>query len=260
MPNFYQYIAFLKHRKKAKTLHGTHSPFVYQLLEEVIYRKGNYYNYDKVASLRSRLWRDKRVIDVVDLGAGSKKLGNQRRIDQIARLSVKNKKLGELIYRLSVHLQPQLTLELGTSLGVTTAYLSLANSNGKVITMEGDPSTRKIALENFQTLNLGNIQCILGNFDVELPKLLENLDQIDLAFLDGNHRKEPTLKYLKLLLPKLKNGSCVIIDDIYWSQEMTEAWEEIIHMPEFQVSIDFFHLGILFVRKEQRKENFIIKI
>lgn len=250
----------MKHQKNAKTLHGTHSPFVYHLLEEFIYRKGNYYNYDKVASLRSRLLRDKRVIEVMDLGAGSKKLGNQRRIDQIARLSVKNKKLGELIYRLGVYLQPELTLELGTSLGVTTSYLALANSKGKVITMEGDPATRKIALENFQSLNLTNIQCTPGNFDDELPKILENVDQIDLAFLDGNHRKEPTLTYLKLILPKLKNGSCVIIDDIYWSREMTEAWQEIIRMPEFQVSIDLFHLGILFIRKEQHKEHFIIKI
>jgi hypothetical protein len=40
---------------------------------------------------------------------------------------------------------------------------------------------------------------------------------------------------------------------------MTEAWEEIIKMTEFSVSIDLFHLGILFVRKEQKKEHFIIK-
>ena len=66
-------------------MHGTHSPFVYQLLEEVIYKKGSYYNYDKVANLRSKSLRDKRTIKVIDLGAGSKKLNHQRKINQIAR-------------------------------------------------------------------------------------------------------------------------------------------------------------------------------
>jgi predicted O-methyltransferase YrrM len=259
LPNFYQYTSFLKHRTKAKTMHGTHSPFVYQLLEEVIYKKGNYYNYDKVASLRSKLLRDTRTIKVIDLGAGSKKLNNHRKINQIAKVSVKNKKLGELIYRLAVNFQPTITLELGTSLGVTTSYLALANTNGNVISMEGDPETRKIALENFHSLNITNIKSIEGNFDTELPKLLDHLTEIDFAFLDGNHRKEPTLNYLRQILPKLKNGSCVIVDDIYWSREMTEAWEEVIKMPEFAVSIDLFHLGILFIRKEQKKEHFIIK-
>jgi predicted O-methyltransferase YrrM len=259
LPNFYQYTSFLKHRTKAKTMHGTHSPFVYQLLEEVIYKKGSYYNYDKVATLRSKLLRDKRTIKVIDLGAGSKKLNNHRKINQIARVSVKNKKLGELIYRLAVNFQPTISLELGTSLGVTTSYLALANTNGHVISLEGDPETRKIALENFHSLNITNIKCIEGNFDTELPKLVDHLTEIDFAFLDGNHRKEPTLNYLKQILPQLKNGSCVIVDDIYWSREMTEAWEEIIKMPEFTVSIDLFHLGILFIRKEQKKEHFIIK-
>jgi predicted O-methyltransferase YrrM len=259
LPNFYQYTSFLKHRVKAKTLHGTHSPFVYQLLEEVVYRKGNYYNYDKVAALRSQLLRDNRTIEVIDLGAGSKKLNSKRKINQIAKISVKNKKLGELIYRIAVHLQPNLTLELGTSLGVTTSYIALANTNGKVITLEGDPETRNIALTNFKSLNIQNTQSVLGNFDQQLPLLLEHIENIDLAFLDGNHRKNPTLNYLNLILPKLKNGSCVIVDDIYWSREMTEAWEEIVKMPEFTVSIDLFHLGILFIRKEQKKEHFIIK-
>jgi predicted O-methyltransferase YrrM len=259
LPNFYQYISFLKHQTKAKTLHGTHSPFVYQLLEEVIYKKGNYYNYDKVANLRRKLLRDKRTINVIDLGAGSKKLNNQRKINQIAKVSVKNKKWGELIYRLAVNFQPTISLELGTSLGVTTSYLALANTNGHVISLEGDPETRKIAMENFQSLNITNIKCIEGDFDTELSKLLTQLTEIDFAFLDGNHRKEPTLNYLNQILPKLKDGSCVIVDDIYWSREMTEAWQEIIKIPEFTVSIDLFHLGILFIRKKQKKEHFIIK-
>ncbi len=258
--NLYQSTAFLKHKATSKSRQGVHSPFVYKLVEEVFYLKGKFYNYDKVNGLRSRLLRDSTVIEVKDLGAGSKILGNKRSIKQIARVSVKNKKLGELIYRLAVHFHPEISIELGTSLGVTTSYLALANTKGQVYTIEGDPATRKKAIEGFQSLDLKNIHSIEGNFDEILPSLLEELPFVNLAFLDGNHRKDATLRYVDLLFPKMKNGSWMIIDDIYWSREMTAAWEEIVKNPAFTVTIDLFYFGLVFIREEQRKEHFKIRI
>lgn len=164
-----------------------------------------------------------------------------------------------MLYRLAVHIMPAVTLELGTSLGLTAAYFALANKKGKVYTVEGDPETRKIATENFNFMNIENVISLEGNFDTVLPDFCRNVEYIDLAYIDGNHRKEPTIRYVKEILPKLKNGSCLILDDIYWSKEMTEAWQEIISWPEFQVSIDLFEIGILFIRKEQEKQNFRIR-
>jgi len=245
---------------KAKNRHGVHSPFVYKLLDEVIYFKGHYYNYDKVNSIRTRMLRDNSILKITDLGAGSKKLGQARKVSAIARTSVKNKKLGELIYRLAVHQQAGTTLELGTSLGITTSYFALANTKSAVYTIEGDPKIRQIAIQNFHSLALTNVHSIEGNFDLILDELLNNIQEIGLAFIDGNHKKEPVLNYVNKILPKIQAGGLVIIDDIYWSREMTEAWEELIRIPEFTVSIDLYYFGILFVRPGQTKEHFFIKI
>ncbi len=259
MSNFYTISAYFKHRFRSKNRHGTHSPFVYKLLDEVFYLKGSYYNYEKINLIRNKMERDNRVLNIIDLGAGSKKLNNQRKVSDIAKTSVKKKKLAELIYRLVLHLKPVKIVELGTSLGITTSYLAIADAKNQVYTIEGDPSIRKIALENFKELNLRNIKSIEGNFDDILPELLNELEEVHFAFIDGNHRKKATLRYFNALLPKMPNGGFLVFDDIYWSKEMTEAWNEIINSEKVTVTIDLFYMGIAFIRKEQVKEHFSIR-
>ncbi|MGM0934905.1 MAG: O-methyltransferase [Bacteroidota bacterium] len=82
----------------------------------------------------------------------------------------------------------------------------------------------------------------------------------DLIYFDGHHTKEATLKYFKLLLPTAHNDSVFVFDDIHWSRGMEEAWEIIKKHPEVRVSIDTFHLGLIFFRKEQVKQDFIIRL
>lgn len=259
MSNFYTLSAYFKHQLRAKTRHGTHSPFVYKLLDEVFYLKGSYYDYEKINLIRSKMELDTRVLNIVDLGAGSKKLGNQRSVMDIAKTSVKKKKLAELLYRIVLNQKPKTTIEFGTSLGITTCYLALANPKSQVYTIEGDMSIRSVAMENFKALDLKNIRSILGNFDEILPELLNQLEEVNFAFIDGNHRKDATLRYFKQLLPKMSNGSFIIFDDIYWSREMTEAWNEIIQSNQLTVTIDLFYFGIAFIRQEQVKEHFTIR-
>ncbi|SFN32747.1 O-methyltransferase [Salegentibacter flavus] len=82
----------------------------------------------------------------------------------------------------------------------------------------------------------------------------------DLIYFDGHHTKEATLKYFELLLPSAHNDSVFVFDDIHWSRGMEEAWEIIKKHPEVRVSIDTFHLGMIFFRREQVKQDFIIRL
>ena len=102
-----------------------------------------------------------------------------------------------------------------------------------------------------------NIETIIGDFSVTLPKVLGN-KQFDLIYFDGNHQKDATIKYFKLSLPCAHNDSVFIFDDINWSVKMQEAWEEIKKHPQVSVTVDLFFWGLVFFRKEQEKENFII--
>ncbi len=252
--------SFLKHRLKAKSRHGVHSPFVYNLIDKVIYDFEPKKIYEPIEALRKELLNDNREISITDLGAGSLVNNNQKkRLSLLAKHALKPARLAQLIYRITNVLQPLSSIELGTCLGITTAYIAKANSANKLITVEGCPETAAVALENLNKLSIENVELKVGNFDVILPEILNELDRIDFAFIDGNHRKEATLNYFNLILPKVTENSVIIFDDIYWSEGMEDAWEQIKQHPHVTVSVDLFWIGLVFFKKNRAKENFKVK-
>ena len=127
------------------------------------------------------------------------------------------------------------------------------------ITIEGCSETSRIASQMFHKYKLSNIQLKVGLFEDILPDLVQECI-FDLIFIDGNHTKSATLKYFNLCLDAIHNNSVVILDDIHWSVEMEEAWEEIKKHAKVTVTIDTFQWGIVFFRKEQMKEHFTIRV
>lgn len=241
--------------------HGIHSPFVYDFVINVLNDKRKFYAFDKIEGLRTRLNNDQSIIEVEDFGAGSVKDNKKkRRVSDIAKMAAKPKKFGQLFFRIANYYQPQTIIELGTSLGLSSAYLASGNSGSSVITMEGAPAIAKKAKQNFQLLGFKNITQITGNFDDTLASTIATLEKVDLAFVDGNHRKQPTIDYFKILLSKTHEHSIIIFDDIHWSAEMEEAWNEIKNDDAVQYSIDLFFIGLVFFRKDfKKKQHFVIR-
>ena len=260
MNKLHTILNYLIYRLRSVNEHAIHSPFIFSLTKDVIYNKEAFYSYESIEHLRSQLIKSQELVKVLDLGAGSQKNNAQyRTISQIARNAAKPSKYAQLLFRLCDHFQPQTIIELGTSLGVSTAYLASANSKSWVHTIEGSPEIAQKAKQNFEQLGLKNIHQHTGNFDEVLPELLEQVPTPGLIFFDGNHRKEATLHYFELCLKKINNETIFIFDDIYWSKEMTEAWEEIKNHEAVTVTVDLFFIGIVFFRKEQKKQHFVIK-
>ena len=255
-----KYIRYYLHAANSKG-HGMHSPFVFEFIEQVLNNKNHYQPPQAIEHLRRELLRDKTVLEILDLGAGSRiNTSKKRRVQEVAATAVKPRKFGHFFYRLVKHYQPKVVLELGTSLGVTTAYLAAANPTARVITIEGSDAIYQTAQKNFRRLGLQNIQGLQGNFDTILPSVLEGVDRVDLAYIDGNHRYAPTMDYFHLLLPKTHNHSTLIFDDIHWSAEMEEAWSAIKSHPDVYCTVDLFFLGLVFFRKEfKEKQHFSIR-
>ena len=251
---YFQYIIHAKGR------HGIHSPFVYDLVEKVFQPKKKQGEFDAIEQVRKELLHDARVITVTDFGAGSKLTkSNQRKVSQIAKYALKKARFCAVLHRLAHHSQSQTVLELGTSLGVTTAYLAKALKNARIYSLEGCPEIVKIARQNLKKLEVHHVDIITGNFDETLQQVLEKEKTFDFIFIDGNHLKEPTLRYFEQILPYTHDNSIVIFDDIHWSLEMEEAWNSIIKKEALTVTIDVFEMGIVFFRKEQKKQHFIVK-
>lgn len=255
---FYQIKQYIRFLLKSTNQHGVHSPFVYNLITKCFYDKSFYNDYKRITSYKKELLKNTNSIDVTDLGAGSHAMKHKKRhVSQIAKNAGTSNKRAKLLFRLTQYFKPQNVLELGTSLGISTHAMSLGNPNSNITTIEGCPNTLKFASLFLKNFTITNANLITGNFKDEIEKLKANT--FDFVFFDGNHQKEATLHYFETLLKTSHNDSVFIFDDIYWSKDMTEAWNIIKQHPQVTVTIDTFFWGFVFFRKEQNKEHFVIR-
>lgn len=241
--------------------HGIHSPFVYDFVRNILCNKEKPFAFTQAEQLRNQLLHNKEVIEVEDFGAGSyHQKTRKRKISDIAHHAAKPKKYAQVLYRIVNHYSCRNIIELGTCLGISTAYMGLANTGARIITCEGSGALSEISRDNFRKLNLDNITVFTGEFNQTLLKALHEMPVVDLAFIDGNHREEPTLRYFEQLLHYIHNDTILVFDDIHWSKEMEAAWEQIKEHEAVSETIDLFFLGIVFFRKEQKvKQHFTIR-
>jgi predicted O-methyltransferase YrrM len=128
-----------------------------------------------------------------------------------------------------------------------------------VITIEGSSEIAGIARENFINAGLKNITVLEGSFEDILSDLdLKNLKP-GLVFIDGDHRKEPVINYFNKMAEVSDSKTVIIIDDINYSREMAEAWNEIKLNRKVSVTIDIFRMGICFFREGINHNNYIIR-
>ena len=240
--------------------HGLHSPFVFGLYTNVIQHDGTYAAFAPIEARRQELLASPASLTVTDFGAGARTgAGRQRRLRDIARTAAKSPALAQLLFRLVNFQRPRLVLELGTSLGLTTAYLAAAAPRARVFTFEGCPQTAAVARETFAALRFNNIELIEGNFDATLaPTLAALTAPIDFAFFDGNHRYEPTLRYFEQCLAHRTEHSLFVLDDIHWSADMERAWAAVRQHPAVTLTIDLFDVGLVFFRR-QPKQHFTLR-
>lgn len=257
----FQLLAYLRFWLHSGNAHGLHSPFVFGLYTSVVRHTGAYGAYEAIEARRQTLLSSPASLSVTDFGAGSHTgAGAQRRVADIARTAAKPPHLAQLLFRLANYFRPATILELGTSLGLTTAYLAAADSQHRVVTFEGCPNVAAVARETFAALDLGNIDIVEGNIDHTLAIALTGLPgPVDFAFFDGNHRYEPTLRYFELCLTHRTDDSVFVFDDIHWSAEMERAWEVIKSHPDVTITVDLFYVGLVFFRKGQPKQHFWLR-
>ena len=251
---------FLKFIYASKNEHGVHSPVVYSLVTKCFYDPKNYPAYSILKKYRTVLLQNKNAIEVTDFGAGSRVFkSNTRPIAKIAKTAGITQKRAELLFRIVQYFQPKSILEIGTSLGLATSALALGNPKANILTLEGCPNTAAIAQNQFEKFGFKNIASIVTEFSTYFNTLKGNHLTFDFIYFDGNHSKKATLDYFEAALPTITNDTVWIFDDIHWSTDMEEAWEVIKIHPKVSITIDTFQWGLVFFRKEQPKEHFVIR-
>ncbi|MEL6558603.1 MAG: class I SAM-dependent methyltransferase [Bacteroidota bacterium] len=240
--------------------HSLQSPFIYSFFDHFI-RNRSYTENPKIESLKSELKSNHKIIDIEDFGAGSVVNNRLRRsVAYIAKTSTSSTRFSILLHNLIEKYQFTQVLELGSSLGLNTLYMSAAQvENLQIQTIEGSKEIAVIAADNFAELNANNIKLHVGNIDDLLTPIVLEMNQIDLAYLDANHTYEATIRYFEKISDKIHENSIVVIDDIHWSPEMKKAWKTLISHPKVTHSADIYDAGILFFKEGLQKKHFILE-
>lgn len=256
----YLLFRFIKYYFRAQTKYNIHSPFVFDFAEKVLDDDRWFYAFREVEQLRDLLLTERSMIEITDYGAGSQvSQSNSRSVQSLVKYSATGAVFCQILFRLVLFIKPKNLLELGTSMGISTLYQSSAALNSTLYTIEGCPQISKKALENFKLMNAENIELHTGKFEDVLPQVLDKIETLDYVFIDGNHRKEPTLNYFETCLEKAHDNSVFVFDDIHWTVGMEEAWNKVKDHPNVTLSIDLFFFGIVFFKKEFKvKQHFTL--
>lgn len=283
-------VRFVQFYFRAKTKYSVHSPFVFQFVEDVLEDDRTFYVFRDAEILRGELLNSKEVVEVEDFGAGSHVSGltKTRKVSAIGQSALSPTFQCEWLFRIAQMTKPLTIIELGTSLGVSTLYITEGSPRtATVLTLEGSKEIAALARRNFdwyydtflkmglsrnnpEVLDLAvydkniqtafeknKIQIIVGKFEDTLQTALNQLVKLDFAFIDGNHRREPTLDYFQKCLAHAHEGTVLIFDDIHWSTDMESAWADIKEHPSVRLTVDLFWCGIVFFRNENKeKEHF----
>ena len=259
---------------------GVHSPYLFEWVRMVMTDKNEYYTWEDIEMRRQVMLQDRRELEFVDYGSAKKSQGLEngneaayrlelrdiRRVCDIARGSLAKRKYAQMLYRLVHWLGHQLRedgrgleiVELGTSLGITTAYLAAADKRDNVKTYEGCAAVASVAQENWQKLGLDNILCCVGEIDIE--KLKKDVASLDVAFIDANHTYANTLEYFGVLADKAHEKSIIVVDDIHYSEEMEKAWKAICADVRVTSTIDLYQMGLVFFDKRYWRRNYRMRL
>ncbi len=258
---FVKYLSYLLNASNGRG-HGTHSPFVFDFIVNLLRDKAiSDARFDAIELTRSQLRKSRETISVKDLGAGSAYEQNTiRSVSRIAKHAVKSPKYAQLLYRMIRYYHIESVIELGTSLGITTQYLALAEPKNGVVTLEGAPEIAAFASDSFIAAGCKNIRVICGDFKDHFSGLLNETKGRKLIFFDGNHQYDATMEYFNTALASANEGDIFVFDDIHWSLGMERAWSEIQENEAVACTIDLFFIGIVFFKSDfYQKQDFAIR-
>lgn len=236
---------------------GIHPPFAFELVSRVIYDGDCMAMPEAALRYRNSLHDSSKIIRLQNHGAGSRITKSAlRKVSAIAKSSSVKLKQGMFLYRLVKWYQPSMIVELGTGIGISTAFLASGSQEAALITVDGDPIKSALAQDELGAAGFSHITFHQSTFGVVMPEIMEKLESRCLFFIDGDHRFEATVNTVKRILGKGHEEVIIVLDDIYWSDEMEKAWRLLSADERIVIAIDLFFMGILVCRPGIEKQHF----
>ena len=138
-----------------------------------------------------------------------------------------NYPVAELLYRVVYYLKPAKTLVLGNEAETVTETLRFAGEENKI-----------------RLWFFSELAAIPGG--------------TDLAVIADNE-KEAVMASLEKIIENSHNNTVCILPNIHQNTRMEYIWEAIKRHPKVSVTVDAYHLGIIFFRREQAAQHFMVR-
>jgi predicted O-methyltransferase YrrM len=166
------------------------------------------------------------------------------RASRIAQVTSVHPYWGMFLYLCASAVGAETILELGSCAGISGCYVASGTHCRRFITVEGSPELARLAEANIRQV-ASHAEVVNALFDDALDAILPTLGKgLDMAYIDGQHEKRSTLHYFKRLVPHLSSGAVVVFDDIQWSPDMWEAWQELSRWPGVSHAINVGRFGV----------------
>jgi predicted O-methyltransferase YrrM len=165
-----------------------------------------------------------------------------------------------MLYVLVREFRPQTVVELGTNVGISSAYLAAGQSRngfGRTVTFDASPYRQRLARELHGEIGVHNVDCVCGLFTDTLVPQLNRGARVELAYIDGHHQYQPTLDYFDQICRHAADLCVFIFDDINWSDGMRNAWSSLKSDPRFTIIVDLRRMGIGVVANGQPSLQFV---
>ncbi|MEZ7513724.1 hypothetical protein [Flavobacterium frigidarium] len=221
-------LSYLQFLWQSKNEHAVHSPFVFNLLTKCFY--------------------DQKPKPAYSFLKTSLRENEKLRLD--SSLSQKN---GHFLYRLHSYFESKHTLvtEATDALAILALATSSATNKIKVITRTPSATLQEIVAAeaelDFTTTSLEEAINASGN------------ELFNFIYFDNYSDSKKLLEDYITALPSITNDSVWVFNNLHQNKEKKETWEAIKQRAEVSVTVDTFHFQLVFFRREQPKEHFIIR-
>lgn len=248
-------LTLMKSYSRAKTIYQLHNEYIYTFVKNTYHDRRNFYIYGDMLPIEQYMRRNTEMLELEDYGAGSLKTNNTKRsVCEIYRQSSSSRQKAKLLSKITRFIEPKAILEMGTNLGIGSAYLAGTFPKRPFYGIEGSHALHKKTIETLTRLNIKDFAIILGTFDDHLEDCLRMNTDIELIYIDGHHDYTASLRYYETIKTASARVRFLIFDDIYWNKNMYQAWMEIMSDPFISFSLELYPFGIVCLDKSIKME------
>lgn len=204
---------------------GVHSPWAYDLIENVINERHPYYAYE-------------------DLYAFWEKAPQY--------LPQYPQSRDEMLFRLVNRFNPKSILEVGTGAGVSTGYLASVSKESKVITVDYPHPAEKDVRRNLR--RIPNIEYITADV---LQTVQDILDSGNVPQFVHIAHTALWRQAVEMILPYATPDMVIVVEDLGKKQKK-EWWNGIINDERIGVTFQMKKLGLLFFDPKMTKQHYVL--